>query len=61
MRELGALAYFAFARALGTRNLYSAGSQDNNSKMVAARLVDEKLPGSGIKVITIRRLPVTGK
>ena len=37
--SLGALAYFAFARALGTRNLYSAGSQDNNSKIVAARLV----------------------
>jgi anaerobic selenocysteine-containing dehydrogenase len=36
---LGSLAYFAFARALGTRNLYSAGSQDNDSKIVAARLV----------------------
>lgn len=36
---LGGLAYSAFARALGTRNLYSAGSQDNDSKMVAARLV----------------------
>jgi formate dehydrogenase len=33
------LAYFAFARALGTRNLYSSGSQDNDSKFVAARLV----------------------
>ena len=37
--SLGSLAYFAFARALGTRNLYSAGSQDNNSKFVAARLI----------------------
>src|SRR5947207_3558867 len=36
---LGALAYFGLARALGTRNLYSAGSQDNDSKMVASRLV----------------------
>lgn len=36
---LGSLAYFAFARAVGTRNLYSSGSQDNNSKIVAARLV----------------------
>ena len=36
---LGSLAYFAFARALGTRNLYSAGSQDNDNKIVAARLV----------------------
>jgi anaerobic selenocysteine-containing dehydrogenase len=36
---LGGLAYFAFARAVGTRNLYSAGSQDNDSKIVAARLV----------------------
>ena len=37
--SLGAVAYFAFARALGTRNLYSAGSQDNDGKIVAARLV----------------------
>ncbi len=37
--SLGAMAYFAFARALGTRNLYSAGSQDNNSKIVAAQLI----------------------
>jgi formate dehydrogenase len=37
--SLGSLAYFALARALGTRNLYSAGSQDNDSKIVAARLV----------------------
>jgi len=36
---LGGLAYFAFARALGTRNLYSAASQDNDSKIVAAQLV----------------------
>jgi formate dehydrogenase len=36
---LGAMAYFAFARAVGTRNLFSAGSQDNDSKIVAARLV----------------------
>jgi anaerobic selenocysteine-containing dehydrogenase len=36
---LGALAFSAFARALGTRNLYSAGSMDNDSKIVAARLV----------------------
>jgi len=37
--SLGALAYYAFGRALGTRNFYSAGSQDNDSKIVAARLV----------------------
>ena len=36
---LGALAYLGLAHALGTRNLYSAGSQDNDSKMVASRLV----------------------
>ncbi len=36
---LGGLAYIGLARALGTRNLYSAGSQDNDSKMVASRLV----------------------
>lgn len=36
---LGSLAFFAFARALGTRNLYSAGSQDNDNKLVAAQLV----------------------
>jgi formate dehydrogenase len=36
---LGALAFIGLARALGTRNVYSAGSQDNNSKIVAARLV----------------------
>jgi len=36
---LGALAYIGLARALGTRNVYSAGSQDNDSKMVASRLV----------------------
>ena len=36
---LGALAYVGLARALGTRNLYSAGSQDNDSKFVASRLV----------------------
>jgi formate dehydrogenase len=35
----GSLAYYAFGRALGTRNFYSAGSQDNNSKMVAGRLI----------------------
>jgi anaerobic selenocysteine-containing dehydrogenase len=37
--SLGALAYVGLARALGTRNLYSAGSQDNDSKIVASRLV----------------------
>jgi anaerobic selenocysteine-containing dehydrogenase len=36
---LGALAFVGLARALGTRSLYSAGSQDNDSKFVAARLV----------------------
>jgi anaerobic selenocysteine-containing dehydrogenase len=36
---LGGLGYFAFARALGTRNLYGAASQDNDSKIVAAGLV----------------------
>lgn len=36
---LGAWAYYAFGRALGTRNFYSAGSQDNDSKIVAARLI----------------------
>jgi anaerobic selenocysteine-containing dehydrogenase len=36
---LGTLAYYAFGRVLGTRNFYSAGSQDNDSKIVAARLV----------------------
>jgi anaerobic selenocysteine-containing dehydrogenase len=36
---LGALAYVGLARALGTRNVYSVASQDNASKMVAARLV----------------------
>jgi anaerobic selenocysteine-containing dehydrogenase len=36
---LGALAYVGLARALGTRNVYSAASQDNASKMVASRLV----------------------
>jgi hypothetical protein len=39
---LGALAYVGFARALGTRNVYSAGSQDNASKMVASRLVQTR-------------------
>ena len=37
--SLGALAYVGLARALGTRNVYSVASQDNASKMVAARLV----------------------
>jgi len=37
--SLGALAYVGLARSLGTRNLYSAGSQDNDSKIVASRLV----------------------
>lgn len=36
---LGALAYVGLARALGTRNMYSVGSQDNDSKIVASRLV----------------------
>lgn len=36
---LGILSIFRFARALGTRNLYSAGSLDNNNKFAAAQIL----------------------
>src|SRR6185295_6860030 len=36
--SLGSLTLFQWIRALGTRNVFSAGSQDNSSKLVAQKL-----------------------
>ena len=54
----------AFAKALGTRNVYSAGSQDCNNKFIGSQIVLEQMfniPGVGrllFQAIFLRDTPL---